>query len=131
MGRLNEKQKARARAGEHSVAARGARRALLLRGVSIARRLLGRQTLAECIDAIGWARNRRPVSARPAWIGALLDTGRAHLVGGVCAVCGCTDRRACAPFGCSWTTRARTLCSACDPRETLTLERLVGPPPDA
>jgi hypothetical protein len=30
-----------------------------------------------------------------------------------CAVCGCTDDRACLPQGCSWVTRRPPVCSAC------------------
>lgn len=30
-----------------------------------------------------------------------------------CAVCGCTQDRACAPFGCAWVSERPPVCSAC------------------
>jgi len=30
-----------------------------------------------------------------------------------CKVCGCSEERACRPFGCSWVTRRPPVCSAC------------------
>lgn len=37
---------------------------------------------------------------------------RQRISAGRCAVCGCTDRRAC-PGGCAWTHPGHTLCSRC------------------
>lgn len=30
-----------------------------------------------------------------------------------CVVCGCTEDRACRPYGCSWVSTRPALCSAC------------------
>ncbi|MGH2997670.1 MAG: hypothetical protein ACRDNM_00060 [Gaiellaceae bacterium] len=82
----------------------------------VSRRVLALRSLSECIDAINWASKRRPVHVRPAWIGALVDEGRARLRAGVCVSCACTDAAGCWP-PCAWvsgTKTPRTLCTACD-----------------
>jgi hypothetical protein len=115
VGRLNRKQSAAARAGAESLPAIGAEWHLRLRGVLIPLGELGARSVAECIDAISWANNRRPLADRPAWIGQLLSEGRAILQPGICAACGCDDEHACRPNGCAWVDLEHTLCSACDP----------------
>jgi hypothetical protein len=111
--RLTRRAAAQALAGKDSHAAKSAQRWLRGRGVAVRIDVLGRRSLADCIDAIAWCRNRRPLSVRPAWLAALLQSGRARLVSGVCAVCGCSDYDPC-PLGCGWTNQAETLCTACD-----------------
>lgn len=84
MGRLNRKSTEAARAGSDSLPAIGAERHLRLRGVLIPLAVLADRSVAECIDAISWAHNRRPIAARPGWIGELLTQGKASLCGGEC-----------------------------------------------
>lgn len=110
MGGLSETRQAKARAGRASAAARRARDELRRRGVAVRLRELGRRSLAECIDAINWANNRRPIAVRPAWIGELLDEGRARLLAGVCLACGDTGKR---NPELVWATVDRTICEAC------------------
>jgi ParB family chromosome partitioning protein len=57
--------------------------------------------------ASGWI----PDCVRPA--GAARATGEGLGALRACRACGCTDERACEPFGCSWV--AEDLCSACVP----------------
>jgi hypothetical protein len=122
MGRLsNRLRKAQRAANERdrggkafTEPARRAQSELGGRGMAISLRELARRTVPECIDAAAWARNRRPLSVRPAWLGELVSEGRARLVSGVCEGCGCTDGSACEPFGCAWMNAAHTLCSACE-----------------
>lgn len=85
MGRLNKKSAEAARAGAESLPAIGAERQLRLRGILIPLEVLAGRSVAECIDAISWAHNRRPLEARPAWIGELLKDGTAKVCGGDCA----------------------------------------------
>ncbi len=51
---------------------------------------------------------------------------------GICFVCGCTEREACRPNGCTWANLKQTICSECAPlslaeravRRSFELERL-------
>lgn len=42
--------------------------------------VLAERSVAECIDAISWANNARPLELRPGWIGELVAAGRASEV---------------------------------------------------
>jgi hypothetical protein len=124
VGRLTRKEATAARAGEESLPAIGAERHLRLRGVLIPLGELWQRTVAECIDAISWANNRRRLASRPRWIGELLNAGKASLQPGICAGCGCDDEHACRG-GCAWVDPARTICSACDPSMSIFVSRVV------
>jgi hypothetical protein len=113
MGRLTaEDLREASRAGPESLVARRARVTLWSRGVRVSLAHLGARSVAECIDAVGWAHNRRPFTVCPSWIVQLIVSSKARLRRGICAHCGCNDDRACRAL-CFWVDRAHTLCSRC------------------
>lgn len=108
-----------ARASEDSVPVLRAERHLRLRGVLIPLGTLSERSVAECIDAISWANNVRPLSVRPPWIAELLQAGKATLQPGICSSCGLADVE-------PWANPARTLCVACQPPMPPFVERVLA-----